>query len=309
MKSSDASADLARRSSAALALAAREGRLPHSLLLHGEDLALLRRAALEVAALQLGVKSAVGNIDLRELRPSGRMRFIQTEHTLEAVRFANLSSHSGAKAIVVHEVDRMNHESANAFLKTLEEPPAGTGIILYTAHPYRVLPTILSRCMRFGFGGRPAGIADPAWRAWSEDFGRLLESAGPSARPTLTVVSAYGLLARFESIHKALVERALEVDPVPDFAEVDDRDDREELQSAHASRIERSVRSDMLAEMQDTLRLFARVHPGRARAVADALSAIEEASHRAHRLNVQPLLAVEAAVLVLLRALARSAQT
>ena len=289
----------------ALARAAREGRLPHSILLHGDDVLSLRRAAMTVAGLQLGVADAAGHVDLRELRPSGKMRLIRVEPTLEVVRFANHSSHSGRKAIVVHEAERMNGESANAFLKTLEEPAAGTGIILYTAHPYRVLPTILSRCMRFGVGGRAVGIAEPAWRDWSGDFGRLLEAVGSPGRPTLSVVSAYGLLARFDAVHKLLVERALAADPVPDFAEVDDADEREDMQAAHLSRIERSVRAGMLAEMEDVLRVFARAKPRRARVVTEAL----QASYRADRLNVPALLAVEAALLILLRSLARSAQT
>lgn len=283
--------------------------MPHTILLHGADLVSLRRAALEAAALQLGVTDAAGHVDLRELRPSGKMRFIRVEHTLEMVRFANHSSHSGRKAIVVHEADRLNGESANAFLKTLEEPAPGTGIILYTTSPYRILPTILSRCMRFAVAGRSAAIADPAWRDWLADFGRLLESVAAPGRPTLAVVSAYGLLARFEGAHKALVDRALADDPVPDFAEIDDPDEREELQAAHLSRIERSTRSAMLAEMAEALRVFARGRPRRSRAVTDALAGLEEASHRAHRLNVPALLAVEAAMLGLLRSLARSSQT
>jgi len=309
MKSAAASAEGVGRSMDALARAAREGRLPHSILLHGDDIPSLRRAAMQVAGLQLGVAEAAGHVDLRELRPSGKMRLIRVDHTLEVVRFANHSSHTGRKAIVVHEAERMNGESANAFLKTLEEPAPGTGIILYTAHPYRILPTILSRCMRFGVGGRAVAIAEPAWRDWTADFARLLETVVAPTRPTLSVISAYGLLARFESVHKLLVERALEADPVPDFAEIDDADDREDMQAAHTSRIERSVRAGMLAEMEDALRLFARGNSGRARAVTDAIAAIEQASHRADRLNVPALLAVEAALLILLRALARTAQT
>lgn len=309
MKSAAASAKGSVRSVDALARAAREGRLPHSILLHGDDIPSLRDAAMQVAGLQLGVTEAAGHVDLRELRPSGKMRFIRVEHTLEVVRFANHSSYSGRKAIVVHEAERMNGESANAFLKTLEEPPAGTGIILYTAHPYRILPTILSRCMRFAVGGRAVAIAEPAWRDWSADFSRLLESVTAPTRPTLSIITAYGLLARFESVHKLLVERALAADPVPDFAEIDDADDREDMQTAHTSRIERSVRAGMLAEMEDALRLFARGQPSRSRAVADALVAIEQASYRADRLNVPALLAVESALLILLRALARTVQT
>src|SRR5260221_14473806 len=43
-------------------------------------------------------------------------------------------------------------EGSNAFLKTLEEPPAQTVIVLLTADPQRLLATILSRCLRISFG-------------------------------------------------------------------------------------------------------------------------------------------------------------
>ena len=39
----------------------------------------------------------------------------------------------------------MRKEAANAFLKTLEEPPAGTFLFLLTTRPYSILPTIRSR--------------------------------------------------------------------------------------------------------------------------------------------------------------------
>jgi hypothetical protein len=45
----------------------------------------------------------------------------------------------------------MNEESQNAFLKTLEEPPPKTWIVLVTSAPDRLLTTIRSRCQRFGF--------------------------------------------------------------------------------------------------------------------------------------------------------------
>lgn len=309
MKSPAASVDLRARTTEALVRAARESRLPHSIMLHGHDLVTLRQTAFEVAGLQLGVKDVVGHIDFRELRPSGRMRFIRLDDVLDAVRFANHSSHSGRKAIVVHEVDRMNDESANAFLKTLEEPMPGTGIILYTTSPYRILPTIISRCMRFNIGGHPMALSEPTWRMWLEDFQKLLESVSSPTRPPLAIVVAYGLLARFDTAHRTLVERTLEKDPIPEFADIEDRDEREDLQSAHTSRIERAVRTEMLAEMEDALRVFARAKDGRSRPVGEALLAIEDAYFRAHRLNVPPLLAIESAMLQLLRAMARSAQT
>ncbi len=56
---------------------------------------------------------------------------------------------------VICGIDMMNRESANAMLKTLEEPPAETVILLCTERPHAVLPTILSRCQILRFGHIP----------------------------------------------------------------------------------------------------------------------------------------------------------
>ena len=69
---------------------------------------------------------------------------------------------AGRKIGVIHDCDRMNPESQNAFLKTLEEPPPETLLILTTGSPSALLPTTRSRCQllpplenrsEFCFGG------------------------------------------------------------------------------------------------------------------------------------------------------------
>ena len=49
---------------------------------------------------------------------------------------------------IIHEADRMNRESQNALLKTLEEPPRDTTLILCTANPGALLATTRSRCQQ-----------------------------------------------------------------------------------------------------------------------------------------------------------------
>ncbi len=61
----------------------------------------------------------------------------------------------GKKAAIIDDADRMMPQAANAFLKTLEEPPPDSMIILVTQHPAGLLPTILSRCQRVGFRPLP----------------------------------------------------------------------------------------------------------------------------------------------------------
>jgi DNA polymerase-3 subunit gamma/tau len=55
------------------------------------------------------------------------------------------------KVYIIDEVHMLTGEAFNAFLKTLEEPPAHVVFVLATTEPHRVLPTILSRCQRFDF--------------------------------------------------------------------------------------------------------------------------------------------------------------
>lgn len=55
------------------------------------------------------------------------------------------------KVVIVDESDRMNNSAQNAFLKTLEEPPKDSVIILVTSRPTTLLPTIRSRCQILWF--------------------------------------------------------------------------------------------------------------------------------------------------------------
>ena len=68
------------------------------------------------------------------------------------------------KAFIVDEAELLDADAQNAMLKTLEEPPAGTVIVLVTAHEDRLLPTIRSRCQRVSFGPLD-GAAMAAWWA------------------------------------------------------------------------------------------------------------------------------------------------
>ena len=56
-----------------------------------------------------------------------------------------------ARIFIIDEADKMNDASANALLKTLEEPPPTTYIFLVTSRPDKLLPTIRSRCQSLRF--------------------------------------------------------------------------------------------------------------------------------------------------------------
>jgi DNA polymerase-3 subunit delta' len=64
----------------------------------------------------------------------------------------------GRKVAILDDADDLNEESANCFLKTLEEPPPGSLLILVGTSPDRQLPTIRSRCQVVAFAPLPASM-------------------------------------------------------------------------------------------------------------------------------------------------------
>ncbi|MCK4956581.1 MAG: hypothetical protein KAS49_03025, partial [Candidatus Cloacimonetes bacterium] len=64
------------------------------------------------------------------------------------------------KVYIIEQADKMTNQAANAFLKTLEEPPADTVIILTSSKPSALLPTILSRCQKIPFQSISAKIIE-----------------------------------------------------------------------------------------------------------------------------------------------------
>lgn len=84
-------------------------------------------------------------IDKKELKPS---KFIRVESAREAIAFTQMTaSRGGVRVVLVSPADRLNVESANALLKTLEEPPGSVRFILATDAAHALLPTIRSRCL------------------------------------------------------------------------------------------------------------------------------------------------------------------
>jgi DNA polymerase-3 subunit delta' len=110
--------------------------------------------------------------DLLRLGPEGKGGFIKIEQIRELLATLAFPPHEGrARLVIVEDADRMNPAAANAFLKTLEEPPARTHIVLTTTAPDRLLDTIRSRCQRVRFAALStenvaailrAGGAEPA---------------------------------------------------------------------------------------------------------------------------------------------------
>lgn len=96
------------------------------------------RAILEGTALDVLEIDAASNRGIDEIRA-----------LREAVKFAPATMRM--KIYIVDEAHMLTKEGANAFLKTLEEPPPHAVFILATTEPERLPPTVLSRCQRYAF--------------------------------------------------------------------------------------------------------------------------------------------------------------
>jgi DNA polymerase III subunit delta' len=133
--------------------ARRHGRLPHAMLLTGTPGSGRSRLAVEIAALANDItpEEAEGHPDIHKLEPGSKSRRILVAPFHQFCEpFFSTSFRAGAtKTGIILDADRLHTNAANAFLKTLEEPPENTLFILVTSNPGLLPVTIVSRCAHF----------------------------------------------------------------------------------------------------------------------------------------------------------------
>ena len=136
--------------------------------------------------------------DIHWLFPEMKSRIVSVEsvHSKFIDPMEQTAYSGGWKVGVLVGADRLNAAGANAFLKTLEEPPERTLFLLLTDTPEQLLPTIVSRCQRIDLpDAREHRLADP-WRT---------NVLGLLSAPALSSPSAAGILAK-EDVAKKLSE-------------------------------------------------------------------------------------------------------
>ncbi|MDY6391637.1 MAG: DNA polymerase III subunit gamma/tau [Bacilli bacterium] len=88
--------------------------------------------------------------DVIEIDAASNNGVEQVRDLIDKVRYAPIRGKY--KIYIIDEVHMMSAGAFNALLKTLEEPPEHVIFILATTEPFKVLPTIISRCQRYDFG-------------------------------------------------------------------------------------------------------------------------------------------------------------
>jgi DNA polymerase-3 subunit delta' len=174
-------------------------RLAHAYLITGPQGSGKQRLAQRLCGLVLGLpddsEGALDDPDVHVARPESRSRRIvvsqvrSLEHELQM-----RPTGRGRKVAVIFDADRLMQEASNAFLKTLEEPPKNSLLILCTAQPEMLLETIISRCIPVQLRASLTGTRNEGQRELLEAVCRYSEVKSPG------IPDAYLMVAEFSRV-------------------------------------------------------------------------------------------------------------
>ena len=231
--------------------------LHHALIFQGDNIQSVEHQAVLLIRSILGMgEDQFEHPDLFHLRPSGKMRIITADNTRALNSELNRSSNQGGcKVALIHEADRMRKEAANALLKTLEEPPSGTYIVLATTKPYSTLPTIRSRCIQVRLPSNNEEIENPLWQEWLSLYEswimQLLDRENLKNDRVTPVFAAYGLIERFVSIIKQIADEEWKKNSknLPEGVEDKEKD-------AIETSIRKGIRAQLMKSLIDRSRML-----------------------------------------------------
>ena len=182
-----------------------QNRLAHAYLITGPPGSGKELLAAEVASLVNGTPAKeVFSSKAREIfiaRPESKSRRISIEQIRELEHALQMrSTNSSRKVAIISDADRLGDAAANAFLKTLEEPPKDSLLLLLSALPEALPETILSRCIAIPL----ASDGEAQSKKEQEKLVKLLQQA--SRQTTWNIQFAYRLAQEFQQLLRAVRE-------------------------------------------------------------------------------------------------------
>lgn len=193
---------------ALLKKALEENRLGHAYLITGSFHDGMETIAEELASMVIPCSLLEVKLhpDVYMVEPESKSRKILTEQMRDLEEALHLKpQQSHYKVAIIHDAERMVPSAANAFLKTLEEPPDQTLLLLTTSLPEALLETIRSRCIRLSIhsGEEPLqGEHEKKAAVWMETF--FKEGA------TRNAAAAFQLTRHFQELLTTIREEAVE---------------------------------------------------------------------------------------------------
>ena len=175
------------------------GRLAHAYLISGAAGSGKRMLAADVAELVSGAPArevfAGSAPDIHLASPESKSRRISIEQLRELEHALQLRASNGRRKVaIVSDADRMGIQAANAFLKTLEEPPNNSLLLLLSTIPEVLPDTILSRCIAIPL----APPLDATLSAEEIELMELLRAFDPAAAEGIH--QAYQLVQGFQRL-------------------------------------------------------------------------------------------------------------
>lgn len=320
------------------------GRLAHAYLVSGPRLEVLEQFALTLAktinchqpremgqsgwplescdtCLSCRKVDQANHPDVFWIRAESKSRQIRGEQMGEVLQSIYLKPNEARyKVHVIVAADRLNSTAANKFLKTLEEPPADSVMILLSVAPEQVLETLRSRCQKIVLFSNDVESPNPAEVEWLQNFG---VAAAADSGGLLERYRLLSLLLKQLSEMKDSIEKKLSSESMLETAQDLEPSLREKLENELSAAVEaeyRRQRSEIVQSLQwwlrdiwlqtlqiesklwtypqfqeSTAQIGSRLQPG------EALRNLEEieSTHRLLNTNVQEALALEVGLLKL----------
>jgi DNA polymerase-3 subunit delta' len=186
-----------------------QNRLAHAYLISGPAGSGKRDVAAELASIANGTApSEVFSAKAREIlvaEPESKSRRIVIEQIRELEHALQMRSTNGRrKVVIISEADRLQPQAANAFLKTLEEPPNNSLLLLLSALPEALPDTIVSRCISIPLAAGEEEAVIPQ----KTELIELLGNA--AAEKTWNVQNAYRIAQGMQRLLSAIREEIKE---------------------------------------------------------------------------------------------------
>ncbi|MBM3847741.1 MAG: hypothetical protein FJ405_15825 [Verrucomicrobia bacterium] len=221
----------------------KRGRLAHAFLVFGDDLDTMESFARTLAMTvncQQPPETGAGGIgcdccgrcgpcqkiqrgihpDIVWIRPESKSRQIRTEQMSDLLQTAHLKPNEARyKVFILSGADRLNLQAANKFLKTLEEPPSDSLMLLLSTAPEQVLETLRSRCQRLQLGAGKALPLSPEDQAWLTTFAEAASREQGSLLERYRLLSL--LLKRLTGLKESIEERLLAESPLEGDSDLD----------------------------------------------------------------------------------------
>lgn len=175
------------------------GRFAHGYLITGPVGSGKRQFAGDLCALLTGSQDEpFRHPDVHAIEPESKSRRIRIEQIRELEHELQMRSLlGGLKVGVIFDADRLVEAAANAFLKTLEEPPGHSHLLLVSSQPEQMLETILSRCIEIPLRPVKPREPSPLQREWLEALAVFARVERPELPHVFGLVRALeGMLAR-----------------------------------------------------------------------------------------------------------------